>query len=85
MLKLFMLQHVFMSFIQAKKQANNYKRVLLYNQQLIESDDLKDKIMSTELSFLQAQIKPHFLNNALNAIANVSETDGKKASKLIID
>lgn len=76
---------IFMSLLQAKRQANDYKKVLLYNQQLIESDELKDKIMATELSFLQAQIKPHFLNNALNAIANVCEKDGIKASKLIID
>ena len=37
------------------------------------------------MSFLQAQIKPHFLYNALSAIANVCEKDGKQAGKLIID
>jgi two-component system, LytTR family, sensor kinase len=41
--------------------------------------------MATEMSFLQAQIKPHFLYNALSAIANVCEKDGKQAGKLIID
>lgn len=41
--------------------------------------------MATEMSFLQAQIKPHFLYNALSAIANVCEKDGKKAGKLILD
>jgi sensor histidine kinase YesM len=46
---------------------------------------VKDKIMATEMSFLQAQIKPHFLYNALSAIANVCEKDGKAAGKLIID
>jgi len=74
-----------MSYVQAKQQADDYKKLILYNEQLVEADRLKDKIMSTEMSFLQAQIKPHFLYNALNAIANVCEKDGKKAGKLIVD
>ncbi|MCB2299139.1 sensor histidine kinase [Clostridium tagluense] len=74
-----------MSFVQARLQASAYKKLILYNEKLIESDILKDKIMATEMSFLQAQIKPHFLYNALSAIANVCEKDGEKASKLIVD
>lgn len=74
-----------MSFIQAKQQTSIHKKLILYNENLIEADALKDKIMATEMSFLQAQIKPHFLYNSLNAIANVCEKDGQKAGKLIID
>ncbi|TGE32596.1 histidine kinase [Desulfosporosinus sp. Sb-LF] len=74
-----------MSFVQARQQANTYKKLIMYNENLVEADTLKDKIMATEMSFLQAQIKPHFLYNALNAIANVCEKDGAKAGKLIID
>lgn len=74
-----------MSFIQARQQASTQQKLILYNQNLIEANRLKDKIMATEMSFLQAQIKPHFLYNALSAIANVCEMDGKKAGKLIID
>lgn len=74
-----------MSYIQARLEANTHEKLILYNDKLIESDRLKDKIMATEMSFLQAQIKPHFLYNALNAIANVCEKDGEKAGKLIID
>lgn len=74
-----------MSYVQSIKQAMNYKNLILYNERLLEADKLKDKIMATEMSFLQAQIKPHFLYNALNAIANVCEKDGKQAGKLIID
>ncbi len=74
-----------MSYVQAKQQSNNHKKLILYNEKLVETDRLKDKIMATEMSFLQAQIKPHFLYNALNAIANVCEKDGGKAGKLIID
>lgn len=74
-----------MSFVQAKRHATDYKTRIMYNENLVEADRLKDIIMATEMSFLQAQIKPHFLYNALNAIANVCEQDGAKASKLIID
>lgn len=74
-----------MCFVQAKQQAASYQKLLRYNESLIEADHLKDKIMETEMSFLQAQIKPHFLYNALNAIANVCEKDGGKAGRLILD
>jgi len=74
-----------MSFVQAMQQSNTHKKLILYNENLVEADRLKDKIMATEMSFLQAQIKPHFLYNALNAIANVCEKDGKKAANLILD
>lgn len=74
-----------MSYVQARRQAINHKKLILYNEKLIETDRLNDKIMATEMSFLQAQIKPHFLYNALSAIANVCEKDGKTAGKLIID
>ncbi|MDP4092785.1 MAG: histidine kinase [Bacillota bacterium] len=74
-----------MSYVQARQQAMNHKKLILYNEKLLEADKLKDKIMATEMSFLQAQIKPHFLYNALSAIANVCEKNGKQAGKLIID
>ena len=74
-----------MSYIQAKQQATTHKKLILYNEKLLEADRLKDQIMATEMSFLQAQIKPHFLYNALSAIANVCEKDGKAAGELIID
>jgi two-component system LytT family sensor kinase len=74
-----------MSFVQAKLQIGINKKLVLYNEILIEDYKLKDKIMATEMSFLQAQIKPHFLYNALDAIANICEEDGEKASELIVD
>lgn len=74
-----------MSYVQARQQAMNHKKLILYNEKLLEADSLKDQIMATEMSFLQAQIKPHFLYNALSAIANVCEKDGRQAGKLIID
>lgn len=74
-----------MSYVQAKQQAYSYQRLLKYNEDLIEADHLKDKIIETEMAFLQAQIKPHFLYNALSAIANICEKDGRRASQLIVD
>ncbi|GAB6110238.1 sensor histidine kinase [Fusibacter bizertensis] len=74
-----------MSYIQARQQAANHDKLIEYNEKLLEADKLKDQIMATEMSFLQAQIKPHFLYNALSAIANVCEKNNKQAGKLILD
>jgi sensor histidine kinase YesM len=37
-----------------------------------------------ELDALHSKINPHFLYNALNSIADLSITDGKKARKMTI-
>ncbi len=44
-----------------------------------------ERKLQTELKLLQSQIRPHFLYNALSAIANVCGKDGKKAEQLILD
>jgi len=72
-------------YIQTKHLVDTNKKLVTYNQTLIEQDKLKNKIVETETAFLQAQIKPHFLYNALNTIANICEKDGLKASNLIVD
>jgi sensor histidine kinase YesM len=41
--------------------------------------------VETEIAFLQAQIKPHFLYNALNAIISVCPDDPEKATDLLLD
>ncbi|WP_052092381.1 ATP-binding protein [Paenibacillus sp. FSL H7-0357] len=41
--------------------------------------------VQTEIAFLQAQIKPHFLYNALNAIISVCSDDPDKATDLLLD
>jgi sensor histidine kinase YesM len=43
-----------------------------------------EKVDSAETAFLQAQIKPHFLYNALNTIAECCETDPQEAGRLIL-
>ncbi|AIQ71558.1 ATP-binding protein [Paenibacillus graminis] len=41
--------------------------------------------VQTEIAFLQAQIKPHFLYNALNAIISVCPDDPDMATELLLD
>lgn len=42
-----------------------------------------DKAETNEISFLQAQIKPHFINNTLSVIASMITRDPVQAKKLI--
>ncbi|MBF0103069.1 MAG: histidine kinase [Desulfobacterales bacterium] len=44
-----------------------------------------DEKIAAELSFLQSQIKPHFLYNTLNTFVSISRYDVDKARNLIID
>jgi two-component system LytT family sensor kinase len=41
------------------------------------------RAVTSELNFLQAQIKPHFLYNTLNAVISILRSDSEKASKLL--
>lgn len=47
--------------------------------------NLERKAETSEISFLQAQIKPHFLNNTLSVIASMVTRDPGEAKKLIAD
>ena len=42
-----------------------------------------DNAMAAEMAFMQAQIKPHFLFNTLNAISSFCDTDPVRAQRLI--
>lgn len=44
-----------------------------------------DKAIAAEVAFMQAQIKPHFLFNTLNAISSFCDTDPMRAQQLIDD
>lgn len=44
-----------------------------------------DKAMAAEVAFMQAQIKPHFLFNTLNAISSYCDSDPIYAQRLIDD
>ncbi len=44
-----------------------------------------DRAMAAETAFMQAQIKPHFLFNTLNAISSFCDSDPVRAQRLIDD
>jgi sensor histidine kinase YesM len=44
-----------------------------------------DRAMAAETAFMQAQIRPHFLFNTLNAISSFCDTDPARAQRLIDD
>jgi sensor histidine kinase YesM len=51
------------------------------------SEDLQetlDRVTNTETAYMSAQMKPHFLYNALNTIAEHCDTDPQKAGDLIL-
>lgn len=52
---------------------------------LVQLKQSLDKVVASELAFLHAQIKPHFLYNALNTFVSISLYDMDKARNLIIE
>ena len=52
---------------------------------LVQLKQSVDKARASELAFLQAQIKPHFLFNALNTVVSISLYDTDQARNLIIE
>lgn len=64
----------------------NYSDALSDSEEALRVLELESqRKLSTELKLLQSQIRPHFLYNALSAIANVCEKDAVKAEQLILD
>ncbi len=62
--------------------------LFIYIQMITQSSQLKEYLnrnAAMEMAFLQAQIKPHFLYNALNTLVSVSRYDADKARSLLID
>jgi sensor histidine kinase YesM len=62
--------------------------LFVFIQMIMQAKQLKEflnKNAATEMAFLQAQIKPHFLYNALNTFVSVSRYDADKARSLLID
>ncbi|HET9553393.1 MAG TPA: sensor histidine kinase [Anaeromyxobacteraceae bacterium] len=58
----------------------------LLSSQLVQAryQEQKTLLVVSELKLLQAQVAPHFLFNALNAIVAVTRTDPKRARELLI-
>jgi two-component system, LytTR family, sensor kinase len=54
------------------------------NEKELELSRLRELKTKAELDALHSKINPHFLYNALNSIADLSVTDGKKARKMTV-
>lgn len=62
------------------------KNLQLFTELLETTEELhasSEKYLRSEIAFLQAQIKPHFLYNALNTISAFSLDDAKKTRELL--
>ncbi|AXH98225.1 hypothetical protein DV702_00030 [Sporosarcina sp. PTS2304] len=69
------------------RYTHSYKQNEELSTQLIETfstlDQTVKKAERSELAFLQAQIKPHFLFNTLSSIISLCYTDGKRAAEVL--
>ncbi|MCQ2519161.1 MAG: histidine kinase [Lachnospiraceae bacterium] len=66
--------------ILAKRYATQHDSELFYSEELNRTIEA---MQASENAFLNAQMKPHFLYNTLNTIADLCVTDPAKAKKLI--
>jgi len=55
-----------------------------FDEKELELSRLRELKAKAELDALHSKVNPHFLYNALNSIADLSITDGKKARKMTI-
>jgi two-component system, LytTR family, sensor kinase len=71
------LVYITMSYVDLERQKK-------LNEKELEVSRLRELKTKAELEALHSKINPHFLYNALNSIADLSVTDGKKARKMTI-
>ena len=71
------LIYVAMSYVDLERQRK-------LNEKELELSRLQTLKTKAELDVLHSKVNPHFLYNALNSIADLSITDGKKARKMTI-
>ena len=69
--------YLFYAYAEYEKQQLLQSKALAYSQ-------LNELKVQAELETLHAKINPHFLYNALNSIADLTITDGKKARQMTI-
>jgi two-component system, LytTR family, sensor kinase len=71
------LVYIAMSYMDVERKRKLDEKEL----ELVKLNELKTK---AELDALHSKVNPHFLYNALNSIADLSITDGKKARRMTI-
>jgi two-component system, LytTR family, sensor kinase len=71
------LIYITMSYVDLDRQKK-------LNEKELEVSRLRELKTKAELDALHSKINPHFLYNALNSIADLSITDGKKARKMTV-
>lgn len=76
------ISFVLFTFILSCIIAKNFAKALTKSEQL---NTVLEEKLSTEIAFLHAQIKPHFLFNVISAIISISRTDAEKARQLLLD
>jgi len=62
----------------------NLERKRKFDEKELELSRLRELKAKAELDALHSKVNPHFLYNALNSIADLSVTDGKKARKMTV-
>ena len=71
------LVYITMSYVDLERQKK-------LNEKELEVSRLQELKTRAELDALHSKINPHFLYNALNSIADLSITDGKKARRMTV-
>jgi len=75
---------VMCGFIYVTMSYINLERQRKMSEKELEISRMRELKVKAELEALHSKINPHFLYNALNSIADLSITDGKKARKMTI-
>lgn len=70
------------TLILAKESHDDYKKSVELSNEL---KNALEKLDTAEIAFYHSQVKPHFLYNALNTIAEYCITENEIAEKLILD
>jgi two-component system, LytTR family, sensor kinase len=75
---------VVVGLVYAAIQYLDIERKRKFDEKELELSRLRELKTKAELEALHSKINPHFLYNALNSIADLSITDGKKARKMTV-
>lgn len=69
----------FFAVVQSAIIAGRFSRIIR------EKEEMYQKLLDTNLAFMQAQIKPHFIYNALSTISYLATANPPRAKEMILD